>query len=135
VIVDTNGNFFGGFTPVEWESREWKGGQIGREDNRRKGDMSCRSFLFTVRNPHGVPPRIFRLKQKRCRWAIDCDADWGPSFCDLAVGSGCSLDLVNATGPFGNSYTNDTGFAASKFFTGASNFRVEEIQVFEITDR
>jgi hypothetical protein len=50
LILDTKGNAFGGFTPVEWESRVWKGD--GR--NCLKGHDSLRSFLFTLRNPHGV---------------------------------------------------------------------------------
>jgi hypothetical protein len=33
VIEDTKGNIFGGFTPVEWESREWNRKE-GRRDNR-----------------------------------------------------------------------------------------------------
>jgi hypothetical protein len=50
LIADTKGNVFGGFTPVKWES-----GQKGKW----KGDDSLRSFLFTLRNPHGVPVRKF----------------------------------------------------------------------------
>jgi hypothetical protein len=43
LISDTDGNVFGGFTPVEWES-----------GNKWKGDDSLRSFLFTLKNPHDV---------------------------------------------------------------------------------
>jgi hypothetical protein len=46
VISDTKGNIFGGFTPVEWESRtpnsEWDG------FNCLKADDSLKSFLFTL---------------------------------------------------------------------------------------
>jgi hypothetical protein len=54
LVADTDGNIFGGFTPVNWES-----------GNHSKGDNSLRSFLFTLRNPHGVPPRKFALKAEK----------------------------------------------------------------------
>jgi hypothetical protein len=40
-----------GLTAVKWEN-----------NCGYKGDDSLRSFLFTLRNPHGVPPRKFALK-------------------------------------------------------------------------
>jgi hypothetical protein len=61
VISDTDGNVFGGFTPVEWEN-----------SCSFKGDDSLRSFLFTLRNPHGVPPRKFKLKAEKKQFAISC---------------------------------------------------------------
>jgi hypothetical protein len=45
------GNMFDGFTPVEWDSTSW----YKRHD-------SVQSFLFTLRSPHGLPPRRFGLK-------------------------------------------------------------------------
>jgi hypothetical protein len=65
LIADTDGNVFGGFTPVKWES-----------GNKYKGDDSLRSFLFTLRNPHGVPPRKFALKAEEKHNAICCYAAW-----------------------------------------------------------
>jgi hypothetical protein len=61
LIVDTDGNIFGGFTPVKWESRTsgWNG------MNCWKGDDSLRSLLFTLRNWHGVPPRRFALRAEK----------------------------------------------------------------------
>jgi hypothetical protein len=32
LILDSGGNVFGGFTPLEWESRVWNG-EYGNEDN------------------------------------------------------------------------------------------------------
>jgi hypothetical protein len=54
--ADTDGNMFGGFTPVEWEPDRY---------GMFRGDDSLRSFLFTLRNPHGVPPRKFTLRAER----------------------------------------------------------------------
>jgi hypothetical protein len=77
IILDTDRNVFGGFTPVEWESRMW---DRRRLNNCSKGDNSLRSFLFTLRNPHGVPPRKFALKEEMKRAAIYCDSDACPGF-------------------------------------------------------
>jgi hypothetical protein len=48
VILDTDGNIFGGFTPVEWDS-----------SGPFKADDSWKSFLFTLTNPHNVAARRF----------------------------------------------------------------------------
>jgi hypothetical protein len=63
VILDTEGNIFGGFTPVEWESRDWNQ-MVGIEDNRCKTDESFKSFLFTLKNPHNISARKFALREK-----------------------------------------------------------------------
>jgi hypothetical protein len=61
VISDREGNIFGRFTPVEWESRKWKwqwNGKIGDGHNSRKANDSEKSFvfvfvfIFTLTNAH-----------------------------------------------------------------------------------
>jgi hypothetical protein len=96
VILDTNGNIFGGFTPVEWESRVWneKG---GNEDNRFKADDSQKSFLFTLKNPHNIPARRFALKAERKDWAIVCHSQYGPDFRDIAVSDNCNANTHSET--------------------------------------
>jgi hypothetical protein len=134
VILDTKGNIFGGFTPVEWESREWNG-KLWDEDNRSKGDDSLKSFLFTLKNPRNIPPRRFALKAEKKHQAITCDSTGGPHFgsdYDLGVSNFCNLN-PNSGSFLGNCYTNDTGLNGNIVFTGNFNFRVKEIEVFEIT--
>jgi hypothetical protein len=53
VILDTKGNIFGGFTPIEWEARVWNG-KYGKNDNRYKADDSLKNFVFTLKNPHNI---------------------------------------------------------------------------------
>jgi hypothetical protein len=136
LIVDTDGNMFGGFTSVEWESRVWNR-KYGKENNGWKGDDSGRSFLFTLRNPHGVPPRKFPLKAERKQDAIYCDSERGPRFGNcIYVSDNCNANRNSHT-RIGNDwgdrvYANDTAF--KDFFTGAFNFTVKEIEVFEIAD-
>jgi hypothetical protein len=126
LIADIDGNVFGGFTPVKWESHSGK----------RKGDDSGRSFLFTLRNPHGVPPRKFALTAERKQSAINCCsarcAVFG-GYCDIAVHDNCDANRASCThiGTLCNStYANNTAFA--DFLTGAYNFTVKEIEVFNI---
>jgi hypothetical protein len=129
LILDTDGNVFGGFTPVEWES---SGGKY-------KGDDSLRSFLFTLRNPHGVPPRTFALKAEKKQNAIYCNSAYGPRFgggsgADIYVSDNCNTnrDSYTRIGTHwsDSKYANDTAF--EYFFTGAEKFTVKEIKVFEI---
>jgi hypothetical protein len=49
LIQDTEGNIFGGFTPLEWES-----------GYKFKADPSLKSFLFTLTDPHNLPARNLR---------------------------------------------------------------------------
>jgi hypothetical protein len=56
VIVDKDGNIFGGFTPVEWESSE---------KSKYKADPSLKSFLFVSKNPNKVQAGRFALKAKK----------------------------------------------------------------------
>jgi hypothetical protein len=128
LILDTDGNVFGGFTPVERESPlNWK----------TKGDDSLRSFLFTLRNPHGVPPRKFALNEEKKAGAICCRDELCALFgewCEILVSDNCNTNRNSYTRigtRYGNkTYENDTQF--EDLFTGAWNFTVKEIEVFEI---
>jgi hypothetical protein len=129
VILDTEGNIFGGFTPVEWESRKWKG--IGM--NCLKADDSEKSFLFTLKNPHNIAPRRFGLKSAKKHQAILCYSEWGPQFLDIGVLENCDPNTENWT-HFGRTYINDTELDGETIFTGLLHFQVKEIEVFEIAD-
>jgi hypothetical protein len=128
VILDTDGNIFGGFTPVEWESRKLTG-----DETCDNADPTLKSFLFTLKNPHNVPARRFTLKARRKNKAIACDSGYGLHFWDIAVSDNCNTNIENCTHVFGLSYTNDTGRDRNTFFTGSEGFLVKEIEVIEIT--
>jgi hypothetical protein len=51
-ILDNDGNVLGGLTP----------------------DEDLASFIFTLKNPHGIAPRRFELREKKKDGAIWCDA-------------------------------------------------------------
>jgi prefoldin subunit 5 len=131
VILDTKGNIFGGFTPVEWDSRVWNGYWADR-DNMPKVDDSLKSFLFTLKNPHNIPARRFALKAEAKHKALFCGRFCGPSFGDdIHVCHDCNKDTWSFTS-LGATYTNDTGLDEGIVFTGSLYFQVKEIEVFEI---
>jgi hypothetical protein len=51
VILETEGNIFGDFTPVKWESPR---------NGKFKADDSLKSFLFTLKNPPNIPAMSLR---------------------------------------------------------------------------
>jgi hypothetical protein len=131
VILDTDGNVFGGFTPVEWESCEYNG-KAGKENNCWKADDSLMSFLFTLKNPHNIPARRFALRAEGKWPAIGCDSKYGPCFVGILVSDDCNANTDSSTS-LGHAYTNDTGLDEETVFTGSFNFQVKEIEVFEVT--
>jgi hypothetical protein len=77
LIFDTGGTVFGRFTPVKWESPQWKA--------MHKSDPSLKSFLFTMPDPNKVPGRKFALKARMWNEALFCDSIYGPNFGDMLV--------------------------------------------------
>jgi hypothetical protein len=129
LILDTDGNIFGGFTPVKWESRA---SDCWHPKANYKADSSLRSFLFSLKNPHNYAAKRFALKEERKEAAIECNTWWGPRFSDLCVSDNCFANSNSWAANFGWAYTNDTGLAGETFFTGSRNFTVKEIEVFEV---
>jgi hypothetical protein len=120
VILDTKGNIFGGFTPVEWS--EWS--SSGLVDEEMKG------FLFTLRNPHRIPGRRFALKAEKKDRSVFHWSEYGPAFYDIRVFGNCNTETKCFT-YLGTTYTNDTGLDGKTVFTGSLYFQVKEIEVFE----
>jgi hypothetical protein len=125
LIADTDGNVFGGFTPVKWEN-----------NCGYKGDDSLRSFLFTLRNPRGVPPRKFALKADKKQNALWCNSTRCALFgCGcISVYDNCNKNTNSYTSYFGDEYESVSGTREGDFLTGAVKFTVKEIEVFEIAD-
>jgi hypothetical protein len=71
MIMVTDWNVFGGFTPLEWKSRQY---------DYAKADPSLKSFLFALKSPQNVPPRRFALKANDKDCAINCNSGSGPHF-------------------------------------------------------
>jgi hypothetical protein len=95
VILDTKGNISGGFTPVEWESRQYDHSVRGH--NWYKADPSLKSWLFTLKNPHNFPARRLALRAGRKDKAISCYSGCGPAICDIRVFDNCNTGLDEKT--------------------------------------
>jgi hypothetical protein len=124
LISSTNDCIFGGYTPLPWSSRnEWV------------SDPSLTSFVFTIKNPHNLPSRIF--KQKHETYAILTHPSYGPTFGDGHTVHVCDQchTCNRSYSVFTSCYPNDTGIANNQVFTGAQNFTVKEIEVFEVSGR
>jgi hypothetical protein len=133
VILDTNENVFGGFTPVKWKSLESDDFLDGGMKNLMRPGGSFHSFLFTLRNPHNIPARRFVLKPDV--WmAVGWAWDYGPCYGrDISVFDKCNANSTSDT-DLGDAYTNDTGLNGHTVFTGSKYFQVKEIEVFEIIE-
>jgi hypothetical protein len=99
----------------------------GDESNRWKADDS---FLFTLKNPHNIPPRRFALKAEKKHQAICCDPRYGPRFgCDIYVTDNCNTNRQSWS-RLGDTYTNDTGLCEYRLCTGSNTFQAKEIEIF-----
>jgi hypothetical protein len=96
VILDTEGNIFGGFTHVEWESLDWNGNDEN-EDNCSKVDPSLKSYRLMLKNPHNVPARRFALKAEKKDMATHCNWARGPHFDDSDVSDACNTNTMSFT--------------------------------------
>jgi hypothetical protein len=141
LIQDINGNVFGGFTPVEWEST-----------TSTKADDSLRSFLFTLSNPYCVRPHRFALREEMKEFAVRCQSErslgCGPAFgydwhgcCDISVsanaeGNFCCTEFAIdwRESPYADPTLYANGALCRYLFTGTESVVMKEIEVFEITD-
>lgn len=115
VLFRSDGFLFGGYAGGPWNSK-----------STFKDYPS--SFIFTLTNPHGIPPT--KYPPTELRYSVYCCAAYGPNFGldDISVplkydyGSRC---IIN----FPCSYADTTG--KGKFtFTGSSDFGIDDYEVF-----
>ena len=119
LIRSDNGFVFGGYADKPWHS---EGKYIACD----------KSFIFTVCNPHGIPPTRYLVNSPA--HALYGDASCGPTFgCDaITVGMGGYLTDGCCT-PFFD-YTDTTGKGAATF-TGAAHpgpFTPAEVEVWRV---
>jgi hypothetical protein len=133
LILDTKGNIFGGFTPVEWESRM----PISQHNTRNcwKSDSSLKSFLFTLNNPSNTEAMKFELGHEKSAFAVWCCSSDGPWF------GGNGILVCDDSNPIYTStsdHTYDFGYHSkvynSSLLMGSHEFKVKEIEVFEVVD-
>ena len=119
-IVRSNNNYlFGGYTAIAWAS-----------DSNYKNDTTA--FLFTLTNPHGIPPTKYVVNPGNVGSAVYHNSTYGPTF-----GSGNDLYLAANSNSSNSSYTGfphgyiDTTGKGNNTFTGAYSFLTSDIEVFK----
>jgi hypothetical protein len=125
-VYTTEGLIFGGYTRCEWDSNEmWKSGE------------SHRRVLFTLKNPRNIPARTFMMKPAMKSYAM---AGHSTSFLVwIAILANCNSNdnsHNNGIDHTSSTFVNDTGLTGNgkTFFTGKPNFRVKELEIFELTE-
>ena len=135
IIKSTDNYIFGGYTSISWNSTKWNG-KCGSDNNaRRKGNGL--EFIFTLKNPHNIPPSKFNIQKSWLDHSICCDINLGPIFgCnDIRIENNCNIKS-NSFGYYdfkpGEYCFDDTTGKKRMLFTGSSTYKVEEIEVFKI---
>ena len=136
IIESTDFYIFGGYSSIEWESITWNG-KCGKENNARRKGLGY-EFVFTLKNPHDIPPCKFNMKKEWLDHSICCDVKLGPIFgCnDIRIQNNCDEENNYFTyydfTP-GEYCFDDTTGKKRKLFTGNSTYKVKEIEVFQIS--
>ena len=136
VIIESSDNYiFGGYSSIDWQSTTWNG-KCGKDNNARRAGKGY-EFVFTLKNPHDIPPLKFNIKKNWLDHSICCDINLGPIFgCnDIRIQNNCDQE---------NNYFTYYDFTPGEFcfddttgkkrllFTGNSTYKVKEIEVFKI---
>jgi hypothetical protein len=119
IIHTTHGYTFGGYSPISWDS-----------SNNYKTHPDC--FIFTLTNPHGIPPTKYTLKPGDTK-AVKGEPNSGVIFGsghDIHVYSNSHAESTSNT-TFPESYVDTTG-KGNGTFTGSRYFTAKEIEVYSV---
>ena len=110
---------FGGYTTVNWINTT---GKIWNEDPS--------AFLFTLINPHEIPPTKYPIQSSGYRAIRSCP-QFGPTFgdFDICVHSDSHANDSSNIG-FPTNYSDTTG-KGEDTFTGSHQFQVSDIEVYK----
>ncbi|CAF1577547.1 unnamed protein product [Rotaria magnacalcarata] len=121
IIHSTNNFLFGGYTTISWTS-----------DNSYRSDDTA--FLFTLVNPHNIPPTKYIISDSKTRHAVYHNDRYGPTF-----GSGHDIYVANNSHSNNSSYIHfpktyvDTTGKLYNTFTGFEYFTAYNIEVFKLS--
>ena len=118
IIRSNNNCLFGGYTAVPWTS-----------DGTYKNDATA--FLFTLTNPHNIPPTKYLVTASSAASAVMHNATHGPYFGNSALHVSDGSNASNSNIGFPNVYTDSTG-KGNATFTGAAAFLVFDMEVFKL---
>jgi hypothetical protein len=119
IIQSKDGFLFGGFTSVSWQGRS-----VYKEDPT--------AFIFTLSNPHSLPPTKYTQLEQQKANAIWCHSSYivfGGGF-DIGVSDNSNQNNSSYTN-FPNTYIDSTG-KGNNTFTGVRNFTTRDIEVYSV---
>lgn len=121
IIRSKNGWIFGGFTSIAWSSK-------------KQSLADPYAFLFTLKNPHGIPPTKYAISEARVGSAVSHTTTDGPTFGSVQKG-GVDLLLANPfDAPVSRTFFPQTYRDTTKkerfTFTGNPYFACDEVEVF-----
>eukprot|EP00026_Physarum_polycephalum_P011005 Phypoly_transcript_11196.p1 GENE.Phypoly_transcript_11196~~Phypoly_transcript_11196.p1 ORF type:complete len:401 (+),score=69.87 Phypoly_transcript_11196:80-1204(+) len=117
IVQSEKGHMFGGYAPIAW------GANAGR-------DAAHPDFcLFTLTNPHGIPPTQYMLKDKNdpSHYSKGLHVSFGAA--DLRIAEYCADQTADSHSFFGYSYQDTTGKGFATL-AGSEKFKVKEIEVY-----
>jgi hypothetical protein len=118
VIQSDGGWLFGGFTSISWQTT---GGYKAKVDGL--------AFIFTLTNPHSIPPTKYHLKNDRIVFSIYCADLYGAVFgnFDMVIRGPPSTSGFNFPSSF-----NDTTNKGNQTFTGSHTCQLRDIEVYSV---
>jgi len=123
IIKSSGGWLFGGFTTQSWKDVYRSAGTNNKADPQ--------AFIFTLTNPHNIPPTKFIIDKDKQQYAIWAHYDNGPSFGpDIAISDNSNINTNSYTN-FPHSYKDTTG-KADTLFIGSFFFSTTDIEVYTI---
>jgi len=119
VMKSTSNHLFGGYSPIAWTSR-----------NNYVYDQH--TFIFTLTNPHGLPPTKYSNTgpSHSNAYSIYDNASYGPTFGgghDIMISG--AANSTNCSSNFPHSFQDISGLG-SKTFAGGNAFLLSDIEVF-----
>eukprot|EP00026_Physarum_polycephalum_P011172 Phypoly_transcript_11374.p1 GENE.Phypoly_transcript_11374~~Phypoly_transcript_11374.p1 ORF type:complete len:383 (-),score=71.38 Phypoly_transcript_11374:32-1180(-) len=118
LIHSSLGYTFGGYSPLP---RDLSGSHF----------VHPASFIFSLTNPHALPPTKFLLSPGESR-VVQCQTTNGPIFGnDICVDSNSHLENSASVFNFPDFYSDTTG-KGYLIFTGSRNFITREIEVYAV---
>lgn len=117
LVKSANGFLFGGYASISWENKELSKSALD-------------SFIFTLTNPHDIKPTKYAVISANDH--LYDSPKLGPSFGlhDMEI-CGNANTVDGSRFDFPKSYADTTGKGCLTF-TGAKEFRVVEIEVFQV---
>lgn len=113
---DKNGWLFGGYSSYGWPSQ-----------NEHSTVTDDRAFLFTLTNPHSIPPTVFPVKNTSA--AISTDPIFGPTFGNGDIYAPHNANMNQGSFDFPHDYSDSTQLG-KLLFTGTPLWYAKEIIVF-----